>query len=57
MENNAVFATIGNKETDLNNEMTLKLGLVTFGKADPNRPIILDLERLNLFNACPSNQL
>ena len=57
MENNAVFATIGNKETDLNNEMTLKLGLVTFGKSDPNRPIILDLERLNLFNACPSNQL
>ena len=57
MENNAVFATIGNKETDLNNEMTLKLGLVTSGKTDPERPIIVDLDRLNLFAAYPTDAL
>lgn len=50
MENNAVFATLGNKETSLNNEITTKLGLVTSGSID-SRKIILDLERLNLFNA------
>lgn len=50
MENNAVFATLGNKETELNNEITTKLGLVTSGSMQ-SRKIILDLERLNLFNA------
>ena len=55
METNAVFATLGNKETVLNNEITTKLGLVTSGTLNPEntkpRKIILDLERLNLFNA------
>ncbi len=55
METNAVFATLGNKETALNNEITTKLGLVTSGTLNPEnakpRKIILDLERLNLFNA------
>ena len=50
MEINAVFATLGNKETELNNEITTKLGLVTSGSMQ-SRKIILDLERLNLFNA------
>lgn len=50
METNSVFATLGNKETALNNEITTKLGLVTNG-AIGERKIILDLERLNLFNA------
>lgn len=50
MEMNSVFATLGNKETALNNEITTKLGLVTNG-AIGERKIILDLERLNLFNA------
>ena len=66
MENNAVFATLGNKETDLNNEITLKLGLVTSGslvERDENdlvvgeRSIIIDLERLNLFNAVQSDNI
>lgn len=66
MENNSVFATIGNKETELNNEMTLKFGLVNFGSLytkneDGNvideRKIIIDLDRLNLFNAVPSTDI
>lgn len=66
MENNAVFATLGNKETELNNEITLKFGLVTNGsliKKDDNdlvveeRNIIIDLERLNLFNAVQAPEI
>lgn len=66
MENNAVFATLGNKETELNNEITLKFGLVNSGslveKDDAGlvvfeRKIILDLERLNLFNAVQSDAI
>ena len=50
MENNSLFASIGNRGSNLNNEMTLKLGIVTFGKLD-DRELVLDLERINLFNA------
>jgi hypothetical protein len=66
MENNAVFATIGNKETDLNNEITLKFGLVSSGsliKRDDNdlvieeKHLILDFERLNLFNAIQNDSI
>ena len=66
MENNAVFATIGNKETDLNNEITLKFGLVSSGglikRNEDNlvideRSLILDFERLNLFNATQSDSI
>lgn len=56
MENNTVYATLGNKETNLNNEITLKMGLVTYGTLD-QRSIVLDLDRLSLFNACPCNDL
>lgn len=56
MEKNTVFATIGNNETNLNNEITLKFGLVNSGKID-SRSIILDLERLNLFNSYPTDQI
>lgn len=64
MESNTVSATLGNKETQLNNEITLKFGLVTAGSLtyDDNgtmmeRHIILDLERLNLFNAVQTDQI
>lgn len=61
METNAVFATLGNKETALNNEITTKLGLVTSGTLSPEnakqRKIILDLERLNLFNAAQTPEI
>ena len=56
MEKNSVFATVGNKSTNLNNEITLKLGLLSFGGLE-DREIILDLERLNLFNALQSNEI
>jgi len=66
MENNAVFATVGNRETDLNNEVTLKFGLVSSGSlvkrnedglVSDERRLILDFERLNLFNATQSDSI
>lgn len=60
MENNAVFATLGNKETDLNNEMTIKFGIVNAGSLindDIRRNVILDLARLNLYNSIQSNDI
>ena len=56
MENNSLFASIGNRANNLNNEMTLKFGIVTFGKLD-GRELVLDLERINLFNAVTSNDI
>lgn len=56
MENNAVFASLGNHETELNNEITTKLGLVTSGSLN-GRTIIIDLERLNLFNAVQTQEI
>lgn len=56
MENNTIYATIGNNETDLNNSITLKLGLVTFG-SDEGRTIILDFDRLNIFNIVQSDDI
>jgi hypothetical protein len=57
MENNTLFATLGNKDVNLNNEITLKFGLVTFGKLDKERRVIIDLERINLFNALPADEI
>ena len=57
MEKNALFATLGNKNVDLGKEITLKLGLVTFGQIPADKHIVLDLERLNLFNCVPSNDI
>lgn len=56
MENNVVFATLGNKQTSLDNEITLKFGLVTSGSLD-NRQIILDIDRINLFDIVQSNDI
>lgn len=56
MENNSLFASIGNRESDLNNEMTLKFGLVTFGKLE-DKQLTFDLERINLMNAVQSNDI
>ena len=64
MESNTVSATLGNKETQLNNEITMKFGLVTAGSltyddggTKRDRAIILDLERLNLFNAVQTDDI
>lgn len=56
MENNVMYATIGNKSNDMNNSITLKFGLVTFGNAD-NRQIILNFDRLNIFNIVESDSI
>lgn len=57
MEKNAIFATLGNKETNLNNEVTLKFGLMNSGELPENRSLIIDVERLNLFNSIQSNNI
>lgn len=56
MENNTLFASIGNRSNNLNNEMTLKFGIVTFGKLE-DRELVIDLDRLALFNAVQSNDI
>lgn len=56
MENNVVFATLGNKQTSLDNEITLKFGLVTSGSLE-NRQIILDIDRINLFDIVQTNEI
>lgn len=57
MEANAVFATLGNKNVDLGREMTLKFGLVTEGKIPDGRNLIIDIERMNLFNCIQSDDI
>ena len=56
MENNTLYATIGNKQLVLNNEMTLKFGLVTYGSLG-DKSVILDVDRINLFDAVPSDEI
>lgn len=56
MENNVLFATAGNKQTTLNNEITLKFGLITYGSLK-DRSIILDIDRINLFDAVQTNDI
>lgn len=55
MENNALFAELGNN-TNLANSITLKFGLITFGSLG-DRNIILDFERLNIFNLIQSSNI
>lgn len=57
MESNAVFATLGNKGVELGKEITLKFGLVTLGKIPEKRNLIIDLERMNLFNCVQSDDI
>lgn len=57
MENNTLYSTLGNKDNSLNNEMTLKFGIVTSGQIPEGRNLVLDLERMNIFNALPTNEI
>jgi len=57
MEKNAVFATLGNRNVDLGKEITLKMGLVTFGQIPPGKTLVIDMQRLNLFNCVQSNDI
>ena len=56
LEKNVLYATLGNETNNLNNSLTLKFGLVTFGSLD-DRKLVLDFERLNIFNMVPSNDM
>lgn len=56
MENNALFATIGNRESNLNNEMTFKFGLITLNTLG-DTSIVVDQARLNMFNAVQSDNI
>lgn len=56
LEKNVLYATLGNETNSLNNSLTLKFGLVTFGALN-DRKLILDQERLNVFNILPSNDI
>lgn len=57
MESNSVFATLGNKNVEIGKEITLKLGFVTSGSISVGRSLIVDLERLNLFNCVQSDDI
>lgn len=57
MEANAVFATLGDKKVDLGKEITLQFGLVTDGKIPDGRSLVIDIERMNLFNCISSNDI
>ena len=50
MEKNAIFATLGNRNVDIGNEITLKCGVINAGQIPEDKNIIIDFERLNLFN-------
>lgn len=56
MENNVIYATIGNNSNDMNNSITLKFGLVNSGSMD-GRQIILNFDRLNLFNIVQADSI
>ncbi len=56
MENNVVFATVGNNQSALDNEVTLKFGLVTYGSLK-DRSIILDVDRINLLDSVQTNDI
>ena len=57
MEANSVFATLGSKNIDLGKEITLKFGIVTDGKIPEGKALIIDLERMNLFNCIQSDDI
>lgn len=54
MESGSVFATLSNRATRLDNEMTLKFGLATFGQLSGQ--LVLDLDRLNLLDSMPTEE-
>lgn len=61
MQNNTIFATIGNENNDLANSATLELGLINSGTLvkEDGTPlkIILNFDRLNILNMVPSDEI
>lgn len=56
MNNNTVYATLGNQDNDFENSITLEFGLITSGKIDSDN-IILNFMGLNLFNMVQSDEI
>ena len=56
MQNNTMFARIGDDNNDLSNSITLELGMINSGVMD-SRKIILDFNRLNILNMIPSDEI
>lgn len=56
MENNVLYARIGNDANELNNSITLKLGLVNSGNLG-DRKLILNFDRLSIFNIVDSEEI
>ena len=61
MQNNTVFATIGNERNELSNSITLELGLINSGSIlnddGSQQKIILDFNRLNVLNIFQSDEI
>jgi hypothetical protein len=61
MQNNTIFATIGNENNELANSATLELGLINSGsllKDDGSAmKVIIDFNRLNILNMVPSEEI
>lgn len=55
MDKNSIYALIDNKNNTYSNSMLLKLGIIKFGNL--NREIIVDVDRLMLFNILDSNEI
>ena len=56
MENNTVYARIGNDSNELNNSITLKLGMVNSGSIG-DRKLIINFDRLSVFNIVDSDEI
>jgi len=56
MENNVVYARIGNDANELNNSITLKFGMATSGTLG-DRKLILNFDRLSVFNVVESEEI
>jgi hypothetical protein len=56
MENNTVYARIGNDANELNNSITLKFGMATSGTLG-DRKLILNFDRLGIFNVVDSDEI
>jgi len=56
MENNVIYARIGNDNNDLENSATLELGLITSGVMCDYKAII-DIKRLLILNMLPSDDI
>ena len=56
MENNVIFAKVGNESNETENYAVMELGLITSGVLS-DRKIIIDFDRLNMLNILPSDEI